>query len=84
MWGISVKLGLLGALLLIIYQQIDGNFVQPKILGESVGLAPVWIFMAILIGGNYLGAFGMILAVPIVALLKLYIERRLVKLQGKN
>ena len=80
----SVKLGLLGALLLIIYQQIDGNFVQPKILGESVGLAPVWIFMAILIGGNYLGAFGMILAVPIVALLKLYIERRLVKLQNQN
>lgn len=77
----SIKLGLLGALLLIIYQQIDGNFVQPKILGESVGLAPVWIFMSILIGGSYLGAFGMILAVPIVALLKLYIERRLAKLK---
>lgn len=80
----NVKLGLLGAVLLIIYQQIDGNFIQPKILGESVGLAPVWIFMAILIGGNYLGAFGMILAVPIVALLKLYIERRHVNLQDKN
>ena len=40
--------------------------------------------MAILIGGNYLGALGMILAVPIVALLKLYIERRLVKLQNQN
>ena len=75
----SVRLGVLGALLLIVYQQIDGNFVQPKILGESVGLAPVWIFMAILIGGNYFGAIGMILAVPIVALLKIYLERRLNK-----
>lgn len=80
----SVRLGILGAVLLIVYQQIDGNFVQPKILGESVGLAPVWIFMSILIGGNYFGAIGMILSVPLVALLKIYLERRLVKIHQRS
>lgn len=77
----SVKLGVLGCVLLIFYQQIDGNIIQPKILGDSVGLAPVWIFIAILIGGSYFGAFGMILSVPLVALIKRYLERSLIKKQ---
>lgn len=77
----SVKLGILGFILLIAYQQVDGYFIQPKILGDSVGLAPVWIFIAILIGGNYLGALGMILSVPIAALLKVYVDRRFNKLK---
>ena len=79
----SVKLGILGFILLIAYQQIDGYFIQPKILGDSVGLAPVWIFIAILIGGNYLGALGMILSVPIAALCKVYIDRRFQKLETR-
>lgn len=78
----SVKLGILGFILLIAYQQIDGYFIQPKILGDSVGLAPVWIFIAILIGGNYLGALGMILSVPIAALCKVYVDRRFQKLKS--
>lgn len=79
----SVKLGILGFILLIAYQQIDGYFIQPKILGDSVGLAPVWIFIAILIGGNYLGALGMILSVPIAALCKVYVDRRFQKLKNR-
>lgn len=78
-----IKLGILGFILLIAYQQIDGYFIQPKILGDSVGLAPVWIFIAILIGGNYLGALGMILSVPIAALCKVYIDRRFQKLETR-
>ena len=80
----NVKLGILGCVLLIIYQQIDGNIIQPKILGDSVGLAPVWIFIAILVGGSYLGAFGMIISVPIVALMKRYFERLFMKHQLTN
>ena len=80
----DIKLGLLGAALLIIYQQIDGNFIQPKILGDSTGLAPVWIFMAILIGGNYFGTIGMILSVPVLALIKVYLSRRLHKIKKET
>ena len=77
----SVKLGILGFVLLIAYQQIDGYFIQPKILGDSVGLPPVWIFIAILIGGNYFGALGMIISVPFAALAKVYIDRRFNKIK---
>lgn len=77
----SVKLGILGFILLIAYQQIDGYFIQPKILGDSVGLPPVWIFIAILIGGNYFGALGMIISVPFAALAKVYIDRRFNKIK---
>ena len=80
----NVKLGILGCVLLIIYQQIDGNIIQPKILGDSVGLAPVWIFIAILVGGSYLGAVGMIISVPLVALMKRYFERLFMKHQLTN
>lgn len=80
----NVKLGILGCVLLIIYQQIDGNIIQPKILGDSVGLAPVWIFIAILVGGSYLGAVGMIISVPLVALMKRYFDRLFMKHQLTN
>lgn len=71
----SLPMGLLGAALLLLYQQIDGNFVQPKIIGDSVGLAPVWIMIAVLIGGSYFGAAGMILSMPIAGLIRVYFNR---------
>ncbi len=71
----NVRLGVLGFALLILYQQIDGNIVQPKIVGDKVGLAPVWTLMALTIGGAYYGAMGMILSIPIAALVSVYINR---------
>lgn len=71
----SVQIGVLGFILLILYQQVDGNIIQPKIVGESVGVAPVWILMAVLVGGSYFGGIGMIISVPIAALISVYIER---------
>lgn len=52
---------------MLIVQQVDNNFLAPKIVGNSVGLHPVFTMMAILIGGNIGGLLGMLLAVPIVA-----------------
>ena len=53
-----------------VVQQIDDNLLAPKIVGNSVGLHPVFTMMAILIGGNVGGLFGMLLAVPIAASFK--------------
>src|SRR5471030_1365131 len=50
-----------------IVQQIDNNLLAPKIVGNSVGLHPVFTMMAILIGGNVAGLLGMLLVVPIAA-----------------
>lgn len=71
----SLGLGVLGAVLLLLYQQIDGNIIQPKIVGDQVGLMPVWILIAVLIGGSYFGGIGMIASVPAAALIGVYLDR---------
>lgn len=53
-----------------IVQQIDGNILAPKVVGDIVGLQPAFIIIAILIGGNYGGLLGMLVAVPICASFK--------------
>ena len=52
---------------MLVVQQIDNNLLAPKIVGDSVGLHPVFTMMAILIGGSTGGILGMLLAVPITA-----------------
>lgn len=62
---------------IIVLQQVDGNIIGPKILGSSTGLSSFWVMFAILIGGGLFGFLGMLLGVPIFALIY-YIVRRLV------
>ncbi|WP_346896822.1 AI-2E family transporter [Clostridium sp. UBA7503] len=71
----SITLGIWGFILLILYQQVDGNIIQPKIVGGSVGLPAVWTLIALTIGGGYAGAVGMIVAVPTAAILSVYVHR---------
>lgn len=48
-------------------QIIEGNILTPKLVGESVGLHPLWVFFALLAGGSLFGIVGMLLAVPVAA-----------------
>ena len=57
---------------MIIVQQLDNNLFAPKIVGDSVGLHPVFIMLAILIGGNIGGLFGMLLSVPLFASIRIF------------
>lgn len=59
---------LLVAGVFLVGQFIEGNFVTPKIVGESVGLHPVWIIFALLAGGALFGFLGVLLAVPVAAI----------------
>ncbi len=65
----------------LILQQIDGNILGPYILGDSMGLPPVWIMFAIIIGGALWGILGMFLGVPIFSVIYVlasdFIERKL-------
>ncbi len=67
------------ALWVIIYifllQQFDGWYLGPKILGEQVGLSPIWVITAILIGQQVYGVLGMFLAVPIAATIKIFMDK---------
>lgn len=62
---------------IIVLQQVDGNIIGPKILGNSTGLSSFWVMFAILIGGGMFGFLGMLLGVPVFALIY-YIVRKLV------
>lgn len=69
--------------IVLIVQQIDGNIIGPKILGDSVGLSAFWILFAILVAGEFLGLVGMVIGVPLFAifysLVKEFIEDKLKK-----
>lgn len=54
---------------LIVLQQIEGNFIYPKVVGSSVGLPAMWTLFAITIGGALMGLIGMMLFVPLCAII---------------
>ncbi|MCL2198686.1 MAG: AI-2E family transporter [Defluviitaleaceae bacterium] len=68
------------AIFMFILQQIDGNFIQPKLMGGSFSLSPLLIIISVTVGLHYAGMLGMLVAIPIVAILKdlldEYIEHR--------
>ena len=53
-----------GVLILVI-QQVDGNFIGPKILGSSIGISALWILFSIVVGGDLFGLVGMVVGVPL-------------------
>lgn len=57
-------------LLLVAVQQLEGSVLSPKIVGDRVGLHPLTVILSVLIGGELLGVFGMLVAVPVAAALK--------------
>lgn len=57
------------AAIFLVGQFIEGNFLTPKLLGESVGLHPLWILFALMAGGAAFGIVGMLLAVPVAAII---------------
>jgi predicted PurR-regulated permease PerM len=54
---------------LILLQQLDGNFIGPRILGGSTGLSGMWVMFGILLFGGLWGIGGMIVGVPLLAVI---------------
>ena len=67
----AIKFGIM----VLILQQLDGNIIGPKILGKTTKLASFWVMFAIIVGGGLFGFPGMILGVPVFAILYTYISR---------
>jgi predicted PurR-regulated permease PerM len=67
-------LGIRVALTAIFMQQIKDNLLAPKLMGQFTGLNPIWIFIALLMGGQIAGLLGVIVAVPIAGTIKGTIE----------
>lgn len=71
------------AVAVFVIQQIDGNIIGPKILGESIGISAFWILFSLLVGGKLFGIPGLVIGVPLFAIvysiIKDAIESRLAK-----
>lgn len=70
-------------LIIFLIQQLDGNIIGPKILGDTIGISAFWILFSILVAGKLLGVVGMIIGVPLFAIIysivKEFIENKLRK-----
>ena len=63
-------------LIIFIIQQLDGNVIGPKILGDSIGISAFWILFSILVAGELLGIAGMIIGVPLFAVVYSVIKEK--------
>ena len=61
------------AVAVILLQQIDANIINPKIVGESLKMSPLLVIFSVTIGGAYFGIMGMFLAVPVAAIIKVFL-----------
>jgi predicted PurR-regulated permease PerM len=55
---------------LFIFQQLDGNFIEPRIMKSSLKISPILVIIAVVVGGAYFGIIGMFLAVPFAVIIK--------------
>ncbi|MBO7556672.1 MAG: AI-2E family transporter [Alphaproteobacteria bacterium] len=63
----------------LVGQFLEGNFLTPKLVGDSVGLHPVWIMFALLAGGVLLGFLGLMIAVPVAAIIGVLLRHAIKK-----
>lgn len=54
---------------IIILQQVEGNLIYPKVMGNSVGIPGIWVLVAVTVGGSLFGILGMLIGLPIASIL---------------
>ena len=76
--GTPIK-ALYAAIIVLVLQQIDSIFIVPRVVGKSVELHPVLVLLSLSIFGSLFGILGMVVAVPVTALIKIFISRWYIK-----
>ena len=81
------------AIYVVVMQQIDGNILQPRIVGNSIGLKPIYVLLSITVFGGLMGFWGIFLGVPIMAVIQMLLKdliryrsqkRRMVRLAAEG
>ncbi len=70
----NVYSALIVAIFLIVIQQIDGNLIQPRVVGGSVGLRPIYVLLSVTLFGGLWGFWGIFLGVPLMAVVQLFVK----------
>ena len=62
-------------IIILIIQQLDGNVIGPKVVGNAIGIGSFWVLIAVLIGGGLFGFAGMVFGVPVFAVAYRYVNK---------
>ena len=73
---------LLFLVFIVVLQQLEGNLIYPKVVGNSIGLPALWVLAAITVGGSLMGITGMLLGVPIAAALYRLLKEDVLRREG--
>ena len=60
---------------LFLVQQLDSNYIYPKIVGTTTGLHPLYVLLSVSVMGYFAGILGMLIAVPIAGILQVLIKK---------
>ena len=71
-------------ILVFVIQQIDANLLQPRIIGQSVGLPGIYVFIAVTVGSQLFGFWGLLLSVPISAIVLALLHRHLASVNASE
>lgn len=63
-------------ILFLIIQQLEGSFIYPRVVGSSVGLPPIWIMLAVIVGGGLAGIFGALFFIPLFSVVYTLLHRK--------
>ncbi len=72
------------AVYIVVIQQIDANIIQPRVVGESVGLRPIYVLLSITLFGGLLGFWGVFLAPPLMAVVQLFVREATIRRNRKQ
>ena len=66
---VSPTKALIFVIVFLVLQQIEGNFIYPHVVGNSVGLPSIWVLVAVTLGANLMGVVGMLIFIPLVSVI---------------
>lgn len=79
----NIWAGVIAVVVLLIVQQIDSNIIYPRVVGSSTGLKPLFVLLAVTVGGYYGGILGMIIAVPTAGIAQIFVLKWVQKREEK-
>lgn len=74
---VSANTALITAIYLFVQQQVENNLIIPRLMKSQTGVSPLIVMVAILVGGEFLGVIGALLAVPTAAVIQIFIREYL-------
>ncbi|MCX7951558.1 MAG: AI-2E family transporter [Clostridiales bacterium] len=66
----SLSKAILVSIFFFVLQEVESSIIAPKVLGDSLGIHPIYIILILLVGGKFFGGIGLLLAIPIAGILK--------------